>query len=263
MTRVGTVKEIWRHPVKSMGGESLAEANFTAEGLDGDRRWGVVETETGKVLSAKRYGKLLEARAALPDGAAAPTVELPSGTALEAGDPRLDEALSDWLERPVALRAAPTGEQSQYDFKLSEFGVDLGVPDEETQVDTPAGTFYDLANAHVLTTASLAAGEAAHPDGVWDVRRFRPQVLVDTGDLEGFVENDWVGGRISAGEVEFSPFMPTVRCAMPTRTQPGLGRDKEITQVLQQVNGSNLGLYAAVATPGHVSVGEPVHVTTG
>ncbi len=263
MSNVGTVQEIWRHPVKSMGGESLEATSFTNEGLEGDRRWGVVDLETGKVLSAKRYGKLLEARATLAEGADAPTVELPSGATFEAGDPQLDDALGDWLGRVVALRPAPTGEQSQYDFKLSEFGVDLGVPDEETQVDTPAGTFYDLANAHLLTTASLAAGEATHPDGVWDVRRFRPQLLIDTGDLEGFIENDWVGGRISTGEAEFSPFMPTVRCVMPTRTQPGLGRDKEIAQVLQRVNGSNLGVYAAVATPGRVSIGDPVHVTAG
>lgn len=263
MVEVGTVREIWRHPVKSMGGERLEEATFASGGLEHDRRWGVVEVESGKVLSAKRYGTLLEARATLPMGATAPVVELPSGDTFEAGDPGLDEALSEWLDRRVALRAAPSGEQSQYDFKLSEFGVDLGVPDEESQIDTPAGTFYDLADAHVLTTASLRAGEAAHPDGVWDVRRFRPQLLVDTGDAEGFVEDDWVGGRVRAGEVELSPFMPTVRCVMPTRTQPGLGRDREIARVLQRENGSNLGVYAAVANPGRVSVGDPVHVVRG
>lgn len=263
MTQVGTVQEIWRHPVKSMGGEPLDTATFTPAGLERDRRWGVVEVDTGKVLSAKRYGKLLEARATLPDGASVPSVTLPSGATFETGDPQLDEAVSEWLGRRVAVRAAPADRQSQYDFALSEFGVDLGVPDEETEIDTPAGTFYDLANAHVLTTASLAAGRAAHPDGEWDVRRFRPQLLVDTAEAEGFVENDWVGGRISVGEVELSPFMPTVRCVMPTRTQPGLDRDREIARVLQQVNGSNLGVYASVTTPGRVAVGDPVRVTSG
>lgn len=35
---VGTVKAIWRYPVKSMAGESLEKAHVYWYGLDGDRR---------------------------------------------------------------------------------------------------------------------------------------------------------------------------------------------------------------------------------
>ena len=70
---------ITRHPVKSLRGESLDEAELDALGLRGDRHFGIRDELTGKILTGRREPALLMASArldsdgqleiALPDGA--------------------------------------------------------------------------------------------------------------------------------------------------------------------------------------------------
>lgn len=246
-----------------MGGERLEAATIAPEGLEGDRRWGVFKLDTGKVLSAKSEGRLLEARATLAGDTSAPVVTLPDRQELEAGDKALDQALTEWLGYEVALRGA-SADGTPWEFMMSElYPADMeedGVEESLVELDTPGGSLYDLAAAHLLTTASIEAAADEHPTGEWDVRRFRPQILIDTGDATGFVENNWVGQRVRAGEAEFTGFMPTVRCVVPTRPQPGLERDLGIWKTLKRANGFNLGLYANITGPGAVEVGDPVKI---
>jgi uncharacterized protein len=65
----------------------------------------------------------------------------------------------------------------------------------------PAGTFFDLAVVHVLTTATVERLRTLYPEGRFEVRRLRPNIVVSTGpDQQGFVENDWIGQTITIGE---------------------------------------------------------------
>ena len=48
------VEAVWRYPVKSMLGEPLVDAHLAAEGMAGDRRYAVVDVQTGAVASAKQ-----------------------------------------------------------------------------------------------------------------------------------------------------------------------------------------------------------------
>lgn len=254
-TTVGTVTALVRYPVKSLQGEDLDRAAVTDTGLEGDRAWGIVDTATGQVLTAKRTTALLDARAHLAGDE--PTIDLPDGTRLTGPGPDTDAALSAWLERAVTLqRAAAEG---------SSFTMTFNIDDEEQDLfewPTPPGTFLDLAPIHLLTTASLAAAEAAHPAGTWSVHRFRPSILVDTPGLTGFAENDWVGATVQIGKTALSVTMPTIRCTLPTRPQTvhGLERDLQVFKSLASVNGQNLGIYATVTNPGAVQVGDPVEV---
>src|SRR4051794_34705424 len=108
------VASLWRFPVKSMGGERLTALELEGHGVVGDRGWGVRDGIAGVVLTAKRCPALLEARAEVVDGATT-VVTLPDGEPLEAGDPALDVALSDWLGRQVVLDAAAPGVAAAYD----------------------------------------------------------------------------------------------------------------------------------------------------
>src|SRR5438046_8895417 len=65
---VGSVAGLWRFPVKYMGGEPLEQAELGKGGLLGDRAYALVESESGKVVSAKSvksYPHLLDCRAAV------------------------------------------------------------------------------------------------------------------------------------------------------------------------------------------------------
>lgn len=263
------MQSLWRFPVKSMQGESVERVVVDGRGVVGDRGWAVIDPNAGKVLSAKRWGRLLEASArfataggsgtgagpAGPDAGAAIVVTLPDGSEHEAGDPATDAALSTWLDHEVVLGTPPTGPGLPYELPTEAWD---DTSDLWEFPGPPDGPFVDLAAAHVLTDASLRAAAALYPDGQWDVRRFRPTAFVHS-DGDGFVEDSWVGSPLSLGDVTLNPFMPTVRCAMPTRAQPGgLDSDPEIARTLQREHGLNLGVYCGVQTPGPIAVGDPV-----
>ena len=108
------IAQLWRYPVKSMQGERLAAVEVQADGLDGDRRWGVRDERTGRVLTGRREARLLEATASL-NASAEPVIELPDGTGLVGAGDATDSALSDWLERPVRLvEAAAHGDRAEF-----------------------------------------------------------------------------------------------------------------------------------------------------
>lgn len=247
----GLVAGIWRYPVKSMQGERIDGDELTAMGLANDRAWGVVAD--GRVLSAKREPMLLQGAAVLKDGR--PVVTLPDGSELVGTGEETDAALSDWLGRSVRLMAA-VDEAAGYQMNVS------AEDDSSPIIDLPCppGTYFDALPVHVLTTASLRAITSRYSDGAWDVRRFRPTVLVDV-DSDDFAEDAWIGHTVRVGKAALMVVAPTVRCVMTTRAQPGgLERDLDIVKTINRDHQSNLGVYAAVSEPGAVRVGDPVEV---
>jgi hypothetical protein len=48
------------------------------------------------------------------------------------------------------------------------------------------------------------------PNGTWDVRRFRPNVLIDL-EGDGWVEDSWFGCQIQIGAVTLIPTQPCIR----------------------------------------------------
>ena len=134
-----------------------------------------------------------------------------------------------------------------------------GMSDEDTPLFDwagPPGTWVDLADSHWVTTASLARIAEEHPGGQWDVRRFRPNGLIET-PATGYPEEGWP--TFELGEVGVEVLMPTMRCSMPSRAQPGLERDKAIGTTIRDSNSNNLGVYARVTRSGTVRVGDSVH----
>jgi uncharacterized protein len=250
---MGTVTGAWRFPVKSLQGEAVDALVFAETGAVDDRTWGIVDTATGKLLTAKRWGALLEASARRDDDGTV-LVTLPDGREHTAGDPETDRALSAWLDRDVRLSRPPEG---GLPYELTMDPTDDG--SEVWDFATPPSSFVDLAAAHLLTEASLEAARRCYPDGDWDVRRFRPTLLISvTATDAGFDEDRWVGQKVTCGEVVLEPFMPTPRCAMPTRAQPGLARDTTISRTLTDHHANALGVYAQVVRGGCVRIGDDV-----
>lgn len=253
MEQVGTVAQLWRYPVKSLRGELVDRLELGPGGAVGDRTLAIVDPAAKKVLSAKRWAVLLDASARIDEGGEV-VVTLPDGTEHGASEPDVHDALSAWLDQEVRLEAPPT--DGVYPMEMYS-----GMSDEDTPMfdwPGPAGTWLDLADAHWLSTASLAAAAELHPAGDWDVRRFRPTALFDVAGAT-FAEDAWTA--VDAGSVRSEVLMPTMRCSMPSRAQPGLERDLEIGRTLRDQHGNNLGLYARIAEAGAIAVGDPVLVS--
>ena len=249
------VVELWRHPVKSFQGERLDEAEIVADGLASDRSWGVHDNETGKVLTGRREPKLLLASAALgADGQ--PVITLPDGTVTRGLGDDTDADLSAWLGRPVSLVAATDVEPQRAEF-FTDATDDASAPVEWTM---PADRFVDVMALLLLTTASLRAGASHHPEGAWEVRRFRPNVLIEA-DGDDWLEDAWAGREVRIGDVVVQGVMPCPRCTMVTRPQPGgLDRDLEMFKTLNREHGANFGLWSSVVTPGTIRTGDQVEV---
>jgi MOSC domain-containing protein len=267
----GSVVGLWRYPVKSMMGEELNAAEVTDRGLVGDRQFAVVDASTGKVAGAKnprKWGNFFDFRAAYVEppqqGSKLPAVRLtlPDGSVVTSEQPDLAQALSRALGREVAFAEAEHhGEASG--AQAEEYWPDmegLEYRDTVTEWELPAGTFFDLAVVHLLTTATIERLRALYPEGRFEVRRFRPNIVVATGpDQQGFVENDWIGRTLAIGdEVRLRITGPCPRCVMTTLPQGDLPKDPGILRTAAQNNEANVGVYADVVKGGTVRRGDDV-----
>ena len=243
---------IWRYPVKSLQGEQLSSATVEADGLLGDRQWGIRDDATGRILTGRREPQLLLAAATLTDDGE-PAITLPDGHSSIGSGPDTDAALSEWLGKPVTLVHAKGAPGANAEF-FADATDDTSRAIEWTM---PAGRFVDAMALLVLTTASLRTAAASYPDGDWEVRRFRPNLLVDTDD-DGWVEDSWFGRTLRVGQVALAPKEPCVRCTMVTRPQPGLERDLDIYKTLSRQHGGTFGMWTQVVAPGTVNVGDAI-----
>ena len=275
----GTVKALWRYPVKSMAGTKLDEALVTEGGILGDRAYAVIDATSGRVGSAKtprKWAKLMALAADFVEppepGVTLPPVRIvwPDGTAVasDAGD--VDMRLSETLGRSVTLTAerpeAPSLERLD-PLAAEETIVDIG----ELMM---AGRFSDYAALHLMTTATMARLDELRPESKFTARRFRPNVTIATPEGEqGFVENDWVGRELAIGdEVRLRISDPTPRCSVPTLAQQDLAKDPQVLRTIAEHNtrpvpvldGESLpcaGVYAFVVRGGLVKWGDAVRVT--
>ena len=134
------------------------------------------------------------------------------------------------------------------------------LPAEIFEFTSPPGTYFDAFPVHLLTTATLEAMSRRAPDTVWDVRRFRPNFLIETSEgIEGLVESSWVGRLLRVGGLTLKCEMPAPRCSMTIQAQAELPKDPRVLRTIVKV-GQNLGLYANVLTAARVSVGDEVEL---
>jgi uncharacterized protein YcbX len=264
---VGTIAQLWRYPVKSMRGEPLPETWVGAGGVLGDRGYAMIDADTGKVVSAKNPRKwpgLLDYAATyeapVGDGALpAVSIVLPGGEQVSSLAPDVDQVLSRALGRKLSLsRSAPTTPE------LEEYWPDLEELDHRDTVTDeamPSGTFFDLATVHLLTTGTLARLAELHPDGRFDVVRFRPNIVVEAGSGAAFVENAWIGHTIALGDdVRLKVTGGCPRCVMTTLPQGDLPKDSGILRTAARYNDAHVGVYAEVVRGGTIRRGDAVTV---
>lgn len=233
------VTQLWRFPVKSLGGERVESAEIDERGIVGDRRRAILDVTTGAVLTARRCPDLLFASARTTDDGV--VVERDDGVRLQG-----DEALSDWLGRPVRLIEARPGVASTYETVVD---FEHEATSEWVSWEGPEGTFHDSKRTRV-SIMSLDAIDR------WDVRRFRANVVVDTGG------EDLVGCRVAIGSVELDVVKRIDRCVVTTRPQPGLARDLEVLRTINRERNSFLGVGAMIGSAGRLAVGDAVTKTT-
>ncbi len=266
---IGSVVSLWRYPVKSMMGEELNATEVTERGLLGDRAYALVDNSDGKAATAKnprKWPRLFDFRATLLEPAGAGTkdppvrIALPDGVTVSSDQGDLNQILSKALNREVTFRAAQHGVVSAEEYWPDMEGLDHR--DTVTDFTLPEGTFFDVAMVHLLTTATLDRLRELYPQGRFEVRRFRPNIVVQPASGEkGFAENAWVGHTLAIGTaVRLNITGPCGRCVMTTLAQGDLPRDPGILRTAAQHNQANVGVYAAVVRGGTIHRGDSVRI---
>jgi len=235
-----TVSEIWRYPIKSVGGERVSVATVTDLGIIGDRGWGIFDVDTGTVLTARRTPELLFASAAL--AGADVSITLPDGSAVASTADDANERLSAWLGRPVELR--PAGEEG------GTYEVPLDFENDENWVSWqgPGGAWHDSSRSRI----SLVSRDTLRD---WDQRRFRTNVILD-----GSGEDELVGQQIEIGSVTLDVTKQIDRCVIVTRPQPGLDRDLDVLRTINAERATLLSIGALITTEGTISQGDPIRL---
>jgi len=274
---IGKVSALARYPVKSMLGEQLDELHFTERGAIGDRAYALRELVTRQIASAKKFPRLFEFRAtydsAPAPGRAAPvTIELPGGRKIHAEDAGASELISAALGRKVSLERAAAAQGELAGIDPATLFAD--VPVEKVFPGLTAATlpdhfalekqsFFDSAVAHVLASGTLRhMAKLAAPGSVFDPRRFRPTIFVDTGERDdAFIEDEWLGGTLEVGDgVRIVAMRPALRCVMTTHPQEELPRDYAILRTAAFHHRANVGVFASVGAAGRIRVGDPVYL---
>ncbi len=264
-TPLGLVVSLFRYPVKSMLGERLTAVDVSTIGFHGDRSFGVVDSDTGRLLSAKTVPQLLRAQSTLrEDNEVEITLESAQGAArrsVSSADPDVHRWLSDWLGRSVRLERPTPDQVSRIDIEvdLTERG---GAEDALFTFQSKPGLFFDGSPIHLLTTASLKAIALAYPQGDWVEDRFRPNVLIDVNAAPGYAEDDWVGFKVQIGSVVFDVHKRCDRCVLTTRTVGNAPADREILRTLHREHGGDLGVKATTVSSGRAQVGDVVSLQT-
>ena len=269
-TQAGSVVALWRYPVKSMMGEELNSSEVTDRGLLGDRQFAIVDRATGKVGGAKnprKWGNFFDFRASYAEapklgGRISPVrITLPDGEVVSNDRADLEQILSRAFGRAIAFVEARAEQMAS--GVAEEYWPDMaGLEHRDTVTDfeMPAGTFFDIAVVHLLTTSTIDRLRELYPPGRFEARRFRPNIVVSTGSEDpGFMENDWIGRTVVIGDtVRLAITEPCPRCVMITLPQGDLPKDPGILRTAAQHNGVNVGVYASVVNGGTIRRGHPV-----
>ena len=273
-----SVATIYRYPVKSMMGETLSEADIGEAGIPGDRGWAVRDEKRGGIRGGKKIPQLMTLAA--QSGTAAPLITAADGDSASASSERINDWLSGKLNHPVTLwpllpadqldhyrRGAPDTEDFEQELR-AVFGrlpdeplPDLAGFEELLEFESPPGTYFDAFPISIISQQSLNTMDQLEGESRFDVRRFRPNLLVDVpGSDHPFPEQAWVGKTLAIGSVTLKIDTTCPRCAMTTHGFDDLPQDPQIMRKMVANSEGNLGIYASVVKVGKVATGDSLSV---
>jgi uncharacterized protein YcbX len=230
---VGRVVGLWRYPVKSMSAEPLTEVDVSWHGFAGDRRWAFVRDGVPQSgfpwLTLRERADLNHYRPSYVDPAqpdkSATVVQTPAGVTYDVTDPAL------------AAELYPQG----------------------ARVIKQNRGVFDTFPLSLITTQSIARlGEMVGTQ--LDVKRFRPNLLVEASGNAPFQEDDWVGCTLRIGGMAMRVDKRDGRCAVITIDPVTTERNPTILRAVARNREGCLGIYGSTVAPGRVALGDEVDV---
>jgi uncharacterized protein len=234
---LGQISAIFRYAVKSMAGELLDVAALGWHGIEGDRRFAfrrLTDKSNFPWLTASKLPELILYKPFGPDGITAdqlPThVRTPDGKELGLQSNELREEIS------------------------SRFGSDVELMNLKHGI-------FDEACISVISLGTVHGVERESGRDV-DLRRFRPNVVIETDSAEPFEEDRWVGRTLMFGEDDncaaVKVYMKDERCVMVNLDPDTAEKDSGVMRTVARLNKNYAGGYGTVVRAGELRVGQVV-----
>jgi len=227
---VGRVVGLWRYPVKSMRGEALEAVDVGWHGLAGDRRWAFIRA------GMERSGF--------------PWLTIRERPEMSHYHPRFTEP-----GRPdgsATLVRTPGGDE--YDVVDPALAAELG---DGVRVIKESRGVFDTMPLSLITTRAVA-GIGAMAGAELDIRRFRPNLLVEAAGDVDFPEDTWVGAVLRIGGLRMRVDKRDGRCVMVNVDPVTLERNPAVLRTIARERDACLGVYGTTVERGRVAVGDPV-----
>jgi uncharacterized protein YcbX len=243
---LGHISAIFRYPIKSMAGQRLDSAKIGWHGVDGDRRLAfrrLADRGAFPWLTASRLPELLLYQ---PIGRSPPasrrgdqdTTGEPLPTHIRTPDGKEYPLTDEALRKEIATR-------HRADVELMQLS--HGIFDE-------AGV-----SAITLATIRSIGREAGHD---LDIRRFRPNLVIDTQAAQPFEEDRWVGKILDFGPEGTGPAISVTmrdkRCVMINLDPDTAEANAEVMKTVIRLNENHAGVYGTVVRTGELRVGQAV-----
>lgn len=278
--KVGTIKEIWRYPVKGMAGETLTKSQLGQNGIQGDRSWAVQDIKRREIQSCKFRPQLLQCSSKVADDESV-IIDFPDGQSLSSTEPEVDKLISELVGHASCLQALRPATDSEFYQRFKEddhtwlkelkatFAREPGeplpdldnLPPEMQKYVSIVGTFFLVSPFHILTTASLEYMKTVSPDADWSIPRFRPNIVVETlPELSGLVEQEWLGKTLTIGNSKVRCSDTAPRCGAVVRPQKTLKEDKQTLRSIVKNAEQNLGIYGDIVSDGEIRIGDEVYL---
>lgn len=244
---LGRISAIFRYPVKSMAGERLDVARLGWHGIEGDRRLAFRrlndKSEVPWLTASKLPQLLLYKPLRLDSNANSKNGEL-LPTHVRTPDGKEYELRSDELRKDISSR----------------FGSDVELMNLKHGI-------FDEATISVISIDTVQAieRESGRGEGLCDLRRFRPNVVIETNNAEPFApfEDDrWVGHTLMFGEASsgaaVKAYIRDERCVMVNLDPDTAEKDSEVMKAVVRLNQNYAGVYGTVVRAGELRVGQVV-----
>ena len=289
MIKTGTIKEIWRYPVKGMAGENIESCHIDQHGLKGDRQFAVRDVKRNEIQSCKFRPNLLSVIAAYHTNNAenidqsSLSLNFPDGQVLVSGEAaEINQKISELLGHESTLETLRPNSDTDFhkrfkaknhnwlqelkDTFTREPGESLPDFSDLTQdfIDyvTLPGTFFLVSPCHIITTATMDHFKKYNPESDWDIRRFRPNILIETAaGISGFAEQEWLGKTLHIDNTSITCTATAPRCGAVTRKQQAFGFDKSMLRTIVNEAEQNLGIYGDISTQSRINVGSDIYLS--
>lgn len=232
---VGTVRELFVYPVKSMRGIPVPAVSCYWYGVNGDRKYAF--TQSGD-LSGFPW---LTGR------------ELPALLQYEPYFVQPDAP----LQSPIRVKT-PQGADLPLESPALQRQIEAGFGGAIELLRLKRGTF-DSMPLSIFAMQTLADLEEAAGISL-DIRRFRPNIVVES--VDGQREDAWSGAALMFGRGEEATRIqvnhPIKRCVMINLDPDSVQSEPRILKTVARENNSLAGIYASVSRPGAIRVGDPV-----